>query len=72
MTTFDLFDVTASDISSILATPAPTYVMVDQTNLNDQWLAQAPDTNFRSLGAGPGLAPLGSQGVYTLFRVGST
>jgi hypothetical protein len=71
MPTFDLFDVSSSDISSIVASPAPTYALVDQVSLNDQWLGQAPDANFRSLSAAPGLSPLGSQGAYTLFRVGS-
>jgi hypothetical protein len=68
---FDLFDVTSADMSSILASPAPTYVLVDQTNLHDQWLAQAPDQNFVRLRDGPGLTPLGDQGSYTLFQVDS-
>jgi hypothetical protein len=72
MLTFDLFDVTASDISSVLAIAAPTYLVVDEHNLQDQWLDKAPDQNFQKLRDGPGLTPLGSQGVYTLFRVGST
>jgi hypothetical protein len=69
--TFDLFDVTSSDISSILASPAPTYVLVDQASLNDQWLGQAPDQNFLRLRDGAGLTPLGSQASYTLFHVNS-
>jgi hypothetical protein len=71
MPTFDLFDVSAPDISPILASPAPTYVLVDQTNLDDQWLNRPPETNFGSLRQSPGLTPLGSQGAYTLFRVRS-
>jgi hypothetical protein len=69
MPTFDLFDVSSSDISSILASPAPTYVLVDQTSLNDQWLGQAPDQNFLSLRDGAGLTPLGSRGSYMFFHV---
>jgi hypothetical protein len=69
MRTFDLFDVSSSDISSILASPAPTYVLVDQTSLNDQWLGQAPDQNFLSLRDGAGLTPLGSRGSYMFFHV---
>jgi hypothetical protein len=69
--TFDLFDVTASDISSILAAPAPTYIVVDEGNLQDQWLDKAPYQNFRYLGDRPGLMPMGSRGAYSFFRVGS-
>ena len=45
--------------------------LVDEASLNDQWLGQAPNTNFRALSAAAGLTPLGNQGLYTLFRVGS-
>jgi hypothetical protein len=72
MPTFDLFDVTSTDISSVLAVAAPTYILVDEGSLQAQWLDKAPDQNFRDLRDGPGLMPLGSQGVYSFFRVGST
>jgi hypothetical protein len=69
MPTFDLFDVSSSDIASILASPAPTYVLVDKTSLDEQWLGQAPDQNFLRLRDGAGLTPLGNHGSYLLFFV---
>ena len=69
--TFDLFDVSPSDISSILAGPAPTYLLLDERNVEDQWLNQPPSANFHLLRDGPGLTPIGSVGSYTLYRVES-
>ena len=71
MPTFDLFDLTPTDVASVLAITAPAYVVVDERSLQDQWLDTAPDQNFRQLREDAGLTPLGSQGTYTLFRVGS-
>jgi hypothetical protein len=67
--TTDLYDVTPSDLASVLATPAPTYVLLDEASVGEQWLGQAPEKNFRWLEDGPGLVRLGSQGSYALFRV---
>jgi hypothetical protein len=67
--TFDLFDVSPSDVSSILATPAPTYLLLDERSVEDQWLNQPPSANFHLLRDGPGLTPIGSVGSYTLYRV---
>jgi hypothetical protein len=72
MPTFDLFDVMPTDVAAVLAIAAPAYVLVDERSLQEQWLDKAPDQNFRTLRDGPGLTPMGSQGVYELFRVGST
>jgi 4-amino-4-deoxy-L-arabinose transferase-like glycosyltransferase len=69
--TFDLFDLTSTDLTSILANQAPTYVLVDESSLENQWRGQAPDVNFLSLGAQPGLESLGARGNYALFRVAS-
>jgi 4-amino-4-deoxy-L-arabinose transferase-like glycosyltransferase len=68
--TSDLFDLTPADVSSMLATPAPTYVLIDESNIQEQWLGQAPSNNVLRLRAQPGLVQLGIQGSYTLFRVG--
>jgi Dolichyl-phosphate-mannose-protein mannosyltransferase len=67
--TFDLFDVSPSDVTSIVAAPAPTYVLLDERSVEDQWLDQAPSANFHLLRDGPGLMPIGGVGSYTLYRV---
>lgn len=69
--TTDLYDVTPADLALVLATPAPTYVVLDEANVEQQWLGQAPYTNFRWLADGPGLVLVGAQGSYALFRVAS-
>jgi 4-amino-4-deoxy-L-arabinose transferase-like glycosyltransferase len=69
--TIDLYDVTPADLASVLATPAPTYVLLDEANVEHQWLGAAPYANFRWLADGPGLVRIGGQGSYTLFLVGS-
>ncbi len=69
--TIDLYDVTPADLAAVLATPAPTYVLVDEANLEQQWLGQAPYANFHWLQDSPGLVRVGDQGSYALFRVGS-
>jgi hypothetical protein len=67
--TFDLFDLTASDIQDILSAPAPHYLLVDEASVEDQWLNQPPSTNFLMLRDGVGLQPLGSEAGYTLYRI---
>ena len=69
--TIDLYDVTPDEVASILATPAPTYVLLDEANIEQQWLGQAPYANFHWLADGPGLVRLGDQHGYTLFQVDS-
>jgi 4-amino-4-deoxy-L-arabinose transferase-like glycosyltransferase len=72
LTTFDLFDLHGRvDIGGILASPAPHYLLVDEASLHTQWQGQAPEVNFALLRDGPGLTRLGSEGGYTLFRVGT-
>jgi 4-amino-4-deoxy-L-arabinose transferase-like glycosyltransferase len=67
--TFDLFDLSPSNLSGVLATGAPTYVLLDEQNVQDQWLNRAPSDNFLRLRADPGLQRIGEQGSYTLYRV---
>jgi hypothetical protein len=67
--TYDLYDVTPSDISAILASRKPDYVLVDPGSIEGQWVNQAPWRNFHLLRDGPGLAELGADGGYTLYRV---
>jgi len=69
--TIDLYDVTPADLSAELTTPAPTFVLLDEANVEQQWLGQAPYANFQWLKDGPGLVRIGDQGSYALFRVGT-
>ena len=62
---------TPADLAAVLATSAPTYVLLDEANIEQQWLGQAPYANFHWLADGPGLVNVGAQGSYALFRVGS-
>ena len=68
--TIDLYDVTPADLAAELASPVPTFVLVDEANVDQQWFGQAPYANFQWLKNGPGLVRVGDQGSYTLFRVG--
>ena len=69
--TIDLYDVTPADLAAELTTPAPTFVLLDEANVEQQWLGQAPYANFQWLKDGPGLVRIGDQGSYALFRVGA-
>jgi hypothetical protein len=71
LSTFDLFDLTPSDLAAVLAARAPTFLLINEANVEDQWLDQAPSNNFLSLRDRPGLTQLGVDGAYTLFRVDS-
>ena len=69
--TVDLFDLTPPELQALLAQERrPRYVILDEPNVQDQWLDQAPWRNFVQLRDGPGLTPLGAEGAYTLYRVG--
>jgi hypothetical protein len=70
--TIDLYDVTPSDLAINLAARAPTFVLLDEANVDQQWRDQAPYTNFEWLKAGPGLVKVGDRSGYALFRVVST
>ncbi|HEY2594688.1 MAG TPA: phospholipid carrier-dependent glycosyltransferase, partial [Chloroflexota bacterium] len=69
MPTFDLFDVSASDVRDIVSDPAPHYLLVDVGSVESQWLNQAPSTNYHVLRDEVGLKELGTQGGYTLYQV---
>jgi hypothetical protein len=67
--TFDLFDVSASDVRSILTGPTPHYLLVDASSVESQWLNQAPSTNFHLLRDEVGLSELGTAEGYTLYQI---
>jgi 4-amino-4-deoxy-L-arabinose transferase-like glycosyltransferase len=67
--TFDLYDVSASDVRTILADPAPHYLLVDTGSVESQWLDQAPSTNFHLLRDEVGIDALGTAEGYTLYQI---
>ena len=67
--TFDLFDLSSSDVRAILGEAAPHYLLVDEASVETQWLGQPPSANFHLLRDGPGLSQLGERDGYTLYRV---
>jgi hypothetical protein len=70
--TYDLFDLSPGQLSAVVANPTTsTFVLVDEGNIQDQWLNQAPPDNLLRLRASPGLTALATYGPYTLFRVAS-
>ncbi|HEX8967909.1 MAG TPA: glycosyltransferase family 39 protein [Chloroflexota bacterium] len=69
---FDLFDLSQSELSSMLAAPTARYALVDESSLDSQWLGQAPANNFSLVRERAGLTLLGSHGSYRLYRVGPT
>jgi apolipoprotein N-acyltransferase len=66
--TFDLFDLSSSDVEAILRETPPHYVVVDEGSLDSQWLGQAPSQNFLHL-RDEGLTRLGTYASYTLYEV---
>jgi hypothetical protein len=69
--TFDLFDLGPGDLDALLAQPAPTYVLLDEQNVEGQWLGESPALNWHRLRDQSGVSEVGTDGSFTLFRVGS-
>jgi hypothetical protein len=69
--TYDLSELTPADLAPLSADGHPLLLLLDVPNIESQWAGRAPETNYRWLRDGPGLAPLGQHGPYTLFRVGA-
>ena len=70
--TYDLFDLSDTDVRAIVAQGGPEYVLVDTGSLDSQWLNQSPWANFQLLNASPGLTELGTTQGYTLYIVRAT
>jgi 4-amino-4-deoxy-L-arabinose transferase-like glycosyltransferase len=69
--TFDLFDLSPAELEAVLAQPAPTYVLLDEQNVEEQWLGQAPALNWHQLRDQHGVSEIGTAGSFSLFRVDS-
>lgn len=66
----DIFSLSSREIDALHAEARPLYLLLDVDNIEAQWRGRSPERNYRHLREGPGLAPIGKYGVYTLFRVG--
>ena len=69
LVTFDLFDLSPAEVQAIVAARVPDYVLVDESSLDGQWRDQTPARNFHVLRDQVGLASVGADGAYTLYRV---
>ncbi|GBC85559.1 hypothetical protein HRbin11_02009 [bacterium HR11] len=66
----ELYTCTPQDLARLGEDGRPAYLVVPLADLARQWRDRPPERNYRWLRDGPGLLPVGSQGGYTLFRVG--
>jgi hypothetical protein len=69
--TIEIFELEPPRLPQVLSTPDPTYALLDEANVADQWRGRAPDQVVQWLRDVPGLTRLGDFGSYSLFRVGS-
>ncbi|MBV9547746.1 MAG: glycosyltransferase family 39 protein, partial [Chloroflexi bacterium] len=65
--TLDMYEIQPTELAGVLT--RPTYVLLDESNVEQQWLGQTPDTDYRALRDGPGLALVGTRSGLSLFRV---
>jgi hypothetical protein len=68
--TLDLYDVPPGRLQAVLDQRTSTYLLLDEANVEQQWLGLAPDLDFRALRDRPGLVRVGQRGDLTLYRVG--
>lgn len=68
--TRDLYEIAPDELGHLM--DRPTYVLVDEANIEDQWRGQFPERDFRALRDGVGLSELGQRSGLTLFRVDGT
>jgi hypothetical protein len=69
--TIEMFELEPRQMPQVLSAPDPTYVLLDEVNVADQWRGRAPDQVLQWLRDVPGLTRLGDYGSYSLFRVGA-
>jgi hypothetical protein len=67
--TYDLFDLSQAELSRDVDESPASYVLVDETNIAEQWPDAAPGQNLAALRATRSLVELGSHGTYTLYRL---
>jgi hypothetical protein len=67
--THELFYLAAEDLPALLADDAPTYLLLDEHNVETQWAGEPLGAAYRWLRDQRGLEPLGHFGSLTLSRV---
>ena len=67
--TQELFYLAAEDLPALLADDAPTYLLLDEHNVETQWAGEPLGAAYRWLRDQRGLEPLGHFGSLTLSRV---
>jgi hypothetical protein len=67
----ELYWLDEGSVAALVADGRPTYLLVDMASMRSQWAAAAPGRAVRALEREPGLEPIGSAGIWTLYRVGS-
>jgi hypothetical protein len=67
--TLDLFELSPTELSADLARPLPSYALVDEASIAQQWSAEPPGRNLAALRAMRRLTGLGTHGSYTLYRL---
>jgi hypothetical protein len=70
--TLEMFELSPAQLPAILASSEPSYMLIDEANVESQWLDRPPAQVLQWLRDEPGLAPLGQYGSYSLYRIGGT
>jgi asparagine N-glycosylation enzyme membrane subunit Stt3 len=69
--TLELYEQDSARLTSLLAAPAPVYLLVDRAKMEAQWAELPPGRNVRWLEGNPGLTRHGETHGFTLYRVGA-
>jgi hypothetical protein len=67
--TLELYDLRPDEVRALLGDSRPTYVLIDDVNIAQQWADEPLGQTVAWLREGPGLEVLGQYGSLTLYRV---
>jgi hypothetical protein len=65
----ELFNQTAASLDTLTRQRSQTFLLVDATNIDQQWRGREPDVNVRWLRDHAELVPMTSYLSYTLFQI---
>jgi 4-amino-4-deoxy-L-arabinose transferase-like glycosyltransferase len=68
---YDLYHLMPQGMAALLREDRPVYLLLDLENVESQWQARTPSTNYHWLREQAGLEEVGRQRQYTLFRAGA-
>jgi 4-amino-4-deoxy-L-arabinose transferase-like glycosyltransferase len=68
-TVIDLFMQSPQSLRAQICGERTAYLIVDEENLDTQWMGHSPATNFYWLKESMGLTAVGSEGAWTLYRI---